>query len=379
MGKRWKALLGWVAAGVLWPGLVCAQISPTYTFINATIISADEVNANFALLTNALNRTGGTMTGTLTSRDITPNSTATYDLGTSGVKFRSAYFSSTVNADTVSLTTLTCTGCVSTTQIASAYSNLYAALADNETVTGTWVFENADGLRVLDSNASHPLILTTSSNLTANRTLTLVPGDSDRTLTLSGNATLNQDVSTTALPTFAGVVLDRFRAYSTSENAAGRATLSGTTPIFELYDSDAAVDAKYGRWNGANGVMSFETVDDAYTTAASQWSVSRAGDMSFKTMGVTSHTSKSASTNYQAASDGIVFVMLDASAGTGDVLIESDASSPPTTDRCRQSVLNNYGSCAAMVKKGDYYRVTVTTSAGSISTTIDWMPFGTGG
>jgi hypothetical protein len=43
-----------------------AQISPTYTFTPNTTISSTEVNANFALLSNALNRTGGTITGNIT-------------------------------------------------------------------------------------------------------------------------------------------------------------------------------------------------------------------------------------------------------------------------------------------------------------------------
>ena len=43
------------------------------------------------------------------------------------------------------------------------------------------------------------------SNLTADRTLTVTTGDAARTLTLSGNATLNQDVSSTGTPTFSTV------------------------------------------------------------------------------------------------------------------------------------------------------------------------------
>jgi hypothetical protein len=43
---------------------------------------------------------------------------------------------------------------------------------------------------IKDSDASHYLNITTASNLTADRTLTINPGDSARTLTLSGDATL---------------------------------------------------------------------------------------------------------------------------------------------------------------------------------------------
>jgi len=62
---------------------------------------------------------------------------------------------------------------------------------------------------IADSNASHFLRLLTTSDLTADRNLTLVTGDAARTVTLSGNPTLSdwfdQSVKTTAMPTFAAV------------------------------------------------------------------------------------------------------------------------------------------------------------------------------
>ena len=52
-------------------------------------------------------------------------------------------------------------------------------------------FKQATGLGLKDSDSSHALRLKTSSNLTDNRTLDLVTGDADRTLTLSGNLTVS--------------------------------------------------------------------------------------------------------------------------------------------------------------------------------------------
>lgn len=67
-------LLGLVARGAAAQGIVIP-----YTFVNGTAADADQVNANFAALANnALNRTGGTMTGDLLFTD------ATYDIGKSG-------------------------------------------------------------------------------------------------------------------------------------------------------------------------------------------------------------------------------------------------------------------------------------------------------
>jgi len=62
------------------------------------------------------------------------------------------------------------------------------------------------GLHILDTNASHDLIIKPGSDLTADKTLTLTTGDADRTVTLSGNPTLadwfDQSVKSGASPTF---------------------------------------------------------------------------------------------------------------------------------------------------------------------------------
>lgn len=64
-----------------------------------------------------------------------------------------------------------------------------------------------NGLRVLDTNASHYLQITPGSDLSANRIFTLVTGDAARTLTMTGDATVNQNVSSTGSPTFADPVV----------------------------------------------------------------------------------------------------------------------------------------------------------------------------
>lgn len=62
------------------------------------------------------------------------------------------------------------------------------------------------GLHLLDTNQSHDLIIRAGSNLTADRILTLTTGDAARTLTLSGNPTLDdwfdQAVKAASGPTF---------------------------------------------------------------------------------------------------------------------------------------------------------------------------------
>ena len=70
---------------------------------------------------------------------------------------------------------------------------------------------NNTGLKVLDTNSSDYLTIKPGSNLTGDRVFTLTTGDSDRTLTLSGDPTLgdwfDQDVKTTGSPTFVGVTV----------------------------------------------------------------------------------------------------------------------------------------------------------------------------
>lgn len=67
------------------------------------------------------------------------------------------------------------------------------------------------GLHLLDTNASHDLIIAPGSDLSADKTLTLTTGDFDRTITLSGNPTLadwfDQSVKQAATPTFAGIII----------------------------------------------------------------------------------------------------------------------------------------------------------------------------
>lgn len=77
-------------------------------------------------------------------------------------------------------------------------------------VLGTITLSNT-GLHLLDTGGNHDLIIKPGSDVSADRTLTLTTGNSDRTITLSGNPTLgdwfDQAVKAASSPTFAGITL----------------------------------------------------------------------------------------------------------------------------------------------------------------------------
>jgi hypothetical protein len=72
----------------------------------------------------------------------------------------------------------------------------------------TSVYLDNTGLKVKDTNASHGLTLKPNSDLSSDRILNFVTGDSDRSITFTGNPTVDdwfdQSVKTGAQPTFLG-------------------------------------------------------------------------------------------------------------------------------------------------------------------------------
>lgn len=81
------------------------------TFVNGTTADADQVNANFtALANNALNRTGGTMSGTLTTQVVLPDGDNTRNLGSAAASYASTWFDGTATIATATITTLNVAG-----------------------------------------------------------------------------------------------------------------------------------------------------------------------------------------------------------------------------------------------------------------------------
>lgn len=96
--KKWFGLIliGIILRTTVWgPVALLAQVNSgaaPYVFVAGTTISSTEVNANFSrIYGDALDRTGGTMTGTLTARAIVPAADNTYDLGTPSMRWKDIY------------------------------------------------------------------------------------------------------------------------------------------------------------------------------------------------------------------------------------------------------------------------------------------------
>lgn len=90
-----------------------------------------------------------------------------------------------------------------------------AMLRENNTFTGNNTFPNT-GLKVLDTGADHTLTIKPNENLAADRTLNVVVGAADRTLTLTGDASVSgtntgdqSQFSTIAVATQSNVVADQ--------------------------------------------------------------------------------------------------------------------------------------------------------------------------
>lgn len=193
------------------------------TFVPLTMISSSQMNANFTAIDAAfaasLGLDGvGTMTGPINGADgaaAVPSYTFASDPDTGLYK--------------------------------KAANSLGFAVAGAEhgyiDSSGNWVIPTGaltltnTGLHLLDTNASHDLIIAPGSNLTADRTLTLTTGDANRTLTLSGDATLTgspieQGKHTVWIP--AGAMISR----TTNGAAAGTVEMTTNKNMFRTLDFD---------------------------------------------------------------------------------------------------------------------------------------------
>lgn len=185
-----------------------AQTITAKTISSCTITGGTIVNTSFSLTNSLAVTQGGTGLATLTDHGILLGS-GTDDITPLGAATNGQIPIGSTGADPV-LATITATA--NETTVANAAGSITIGIADDVIVPTTITIPNT-GLHVLDTNASHDLIIKPGSDITADRTLTITTGDADRTVTLSANLTVestslvNQDLTSDASPTFNALTL----------------------------------------------------------------------------------------------------------------------------------------------------------------------------
>ena len=120
----------------------------------------------------------------------------------------------------------------------------HALLSNGDMILGvvSLTFTNT-GLHIQDTNASHDLIIKPGSDITADRTYTIITGDADRTITFSGNPTLDdwfdQAVKAASTVTF-GNIIDSGLTASLLVETDGSKQLSSVSKQAHITDASAS-------------------------------------------------------------------------------------------------------------------------------------------
>lgn len=166
------------------------QWSASQRFINSSGITILDTDASHTLGLIVGSNLTANRTLTITSGD----ANRTLDISAANVTISS--FGASLIDDAAASNARTTLGLGSSAVIDTGTSGTKVALTDGANQwSATQRFINSSGITILDTNDSHTLGLIVGSDLTANRTLTLTTGDSNRTLTFVGNATVGRTIT----------------------------------------------------------------------------------------------------------------------------------------------------------------------------------------
>jgi hypothetical protein len=232
-----------------------------HEFVADTPILAAEVNENFTpVFANALNRTGGTMTGLLTSQQLTPAATNTYSLGTTGVRYQHLWLSGNATiAGNISLA-----GTI-------ADSDSAVAIADQLTVTST-----TGPQAQIRYDTSNYLEFTVASN----GATTINAAGAGQAVTFSDSVTITTgSIAEAAIAD--GSVYARLAANESITGsysfASGSTFFTGTAPIISVRETDAPVDNGRWRWINESTQMTLQILNDAESVATDMLFFNRSG------------------------------------------------------------------------------------------------------
>lgn len=165
----------------------------------------------------------------------------------------------TSNANDVAVTA----DCIGPTQIDETATY---AFSGNSTVTGSFTFDS-DAIHIFDTNASHDLIITPGSDLTADRVFTLTTGDAARTLTMSANATLNDadygDITTSSSFTSWQIDADAVGSNEIAANAVAISEMADDAigiDELDLVTGDTPVDGDCLTYDAGTGGGTIEAI-----------------------------------------------------------------------------------------------------------------------
>ena len=150
---------------------------------------------------------------------------------------------------------------------------------DSENITGVNSITIANtGLHVLDTNATHDLIIRPASDLTADRTLNLATGDANRTLTLAGDATFSgtTNIGGNLTTSAQNLTLTLSGATSVTLPTSGTvATLSNKVTDFAAPTSDFSMNS--------NKITNVDDPTDAQDVATKAYADAIAAGLSLRT------------------------------------------------------------------------------------------------
>ena len=224
--------LAWMA---LMTVMASATISVPNVFSPFTTIQSSQVNTNFSTIASeALDKRGDTMTGTLTTQALIADANGTRDLGSAGVQYRNGWFNNNLTIANAIVTTLVGSGSTNTIDVGTSGNNFRDGFYGRDlyygrNVRGPAEFDNGNSgtTKTIDFSANGPVQKVTRTG-SATYTLTAPPTPGFVSLKFVHEA------SATAYTV----------AFSPSVKFAG-----GTAPTFT--NTSGAIDMVTFYWDGA--------------------------------------------------------------------------------------------------------------------------------